>query len=58
MAGKGPLLHEFRTQVSEKQLDKYVYFIGYITDNERNQLLQACKMVVFPSLYEPLELWL
>ncbi|PFI65092.1 glycosyl transferase [Priestia megaterium] len=53
VAGKGPLLHEFRTQVSEKQLDKYVYFIGYITDNERNQLLQACKMVVFPSLYEP-----
>ncbi|HWO96040.1 MAG TPA: glycosyltransferase [Bacillus sp. (in: firmicutes)] len=53
IAGKGPLLHEYRALVKEKRLDDYVQFIGYITDDERNQLLHFSEAVVFPSLYEP-----
>lgn len=53
VAGKGPLLHEYRALVKEKKLEKYVQFIGYITDDERNQLFHLSDLVVFPSLYEP-----
>jgi len=53
VAGKGPLLHEYRALVKEKKLDEYIQFIGYITDDERNQLFHLSEIVVFPSLYEP-----
>jgi 1,4-alpha-glucan branching enzyme len=53
IAGKGPLLHEYRALVKEKKLNRHVQFIGYITDEERNHLLDLCNIVVFPSLYEP-----
>ncbi|MFC3882920.1 glycosyltransferase [Bacillus songklensis] len=53
IAGKGPLLHEYRELVKEKRLGGHVQFIGYITDEERNHLLDLCNVVVFPSLYEP-----
>ncbi|WP_110111339.1 glycosyltransferase family 4 protein [Bacillus sp. CGMCC 1.16541] len=53
IAGKGPLLHHYRTVVEEKNLQQHVYFIGYITDEERNQFFHLCDVAVFPSLYEP-----
>ncbi|WP_078413771.1 glycosyltransferase [Priestia abyssalis] len=53
IAGKGPLLHEYRALIKEKKLEKHIQFIGYITDDERNQLFHLSDIVVFPSLYEP-----
>jgi glycosyltransferase involved in cell wall biosynthesis len=53
IAGKGPLLHEYRMMAKEKGMEDYIQFIGYITDDERNQLLHLSDIVVFPSLYEP-----
>lgn len=53
VAGKGPLLHEYRALIKEKKLERYVQFIGYITDDERNQLFHHSDIAVFPSLYEP-----
>lgn len=53
VAGKGPLLHEYRALVKEKKLDNHIQFIGYVTDDERNQLFHLSEIVVFPSLYEP-----
>ncbi|MBM7701527.1 glycosyltransferase family 4 protein [Metabacillus iocasae] len=53
IAGKGPLLHHYRANVIEKNLQQHVYFVGYITDEERNQLFHLCDVAVFPSLYEP-----
>ncbi|MDQ0244444.1 glycosyltransferase involved in cell wall biosynthesis [Bacillus fengqiuensis] len=53
VAGKGPLLHEYRALVKEKELDSHIQFIGYVTDDERNQLFHLSEIVVFPSLYEP-----
>lgn len=53
IAGKGPMLERYRKMVTEKQLDYYVAFIGYVTDEERNSLLANCEIAVFPSLYEP-----
>ncbi|MGE6894781.1 glycosyltransferase [Priestia flexa] len=53
IAGKGPLLHEFQQQIKNRNLDQYIKFIGYITDEERNCLLHLSTGVIFPSLYEP-----
>jgi glycogen synthase len=53
IAGKGPMLERYRKMVTEKQLDHYIAFIGYVTDEQRNVLLVNCEIAVFPSLYEP-----
>ncbi|GHH96999.1 glycosyltransferase family 4 protein [Neobacillus kokaensis] len=53
IAGKGPMLDIYRRQVEERKLGEYVVFIGYITDKERDVLIQGCEMMVIPSLYEP-----
>ncbi|MEH7178752.1 glycosyltransferase family 4 protein [Neobacillus vireti] len=53
IAGKGPMLERYRKMVSEKQLDHYVAFIGYVSDEQRNALLVNSEIAVFPSLYEP-----
>ena len=53
IAGKGPMLERYRKMVSEKQLDHYVAFIGYVSDEQRNALLINSEIAVFPSLYEP-----
>jgi 1,4-alpha-glucan branching enzyme len=53
IAGKGPLLEEYRRQVKEKGLDDYVHFVGYVSDAERNTLLFHSEAVIFPSIYEP-----
>lgn len=53
IAGKGPMLERYRKMVTEQELDHYITFIGYVTEIERNSLLQRCEIAVFPSLYEP-----
>ncbi|WP_160721693.1 glycosyltransferase family 4 protein [Bacillus sp. USDA818B3_A] len=53
IAGKGPMLKDYRKQVTERGLDDVVSFIGYVTDEQRNALIQGCELVVIPSLYEP-----
>ena len=53
IAGKGPMLKEYQKQVLERELEGYVSFIGYVTDEQRNALVKGCELVVIPSLYEP-----
>lgn len=53
IAGKGPMLAEYRRKVDELQLKDTVFFIGFIDDNKRNALFELCDIAVFPSLYEP-----
>ncbi|MFJ7729713.1 glycosyltransferase family 4 protein [Neobacillus sp. NPDC097160] len=53
VAGKGPMLETYQQQISARSLDKYVTFIGYITDEQRNALIQGSEVAVIPSLYEP-----
>jgi glycogen synthase len=53
IAGKGPMLERYRKMVSERQLDHFVAFIGYVTDEQRNALLVNSEIALFPSLYEP-----
>ncbi|AIE60737.1 glycosyltransferase [Bacillus methanolicus] len=53
IAGKGPLLEEYRQKVKDYGLENFVYFIGFIQDEQRDALLTQCEAAVFPSLYEP-----
>jgi len=53
IAGKGPMLKEYQNRVLKRGLECYVSFIGYVTDDQRNALIQDCELVVIPSLYEP-----
>nr|WP_239587471.1 glycosyltransferase [Bacillus pakistanensis] len=53
IAGKGPLLEHYRQLVKEKNLEDYIEFIGFIDDDKRNELLEKCEAVIFPSVYEP-----
>ncbi|WP_284036038.1 glycosyltransferase family 4 protein [Neobacillus sp. 114] len=53
VAGKGPMLETYRLQVQERQLAGQIAFVGYITDEQRNTLIDKCSMAVIPSLYEP-----
>jgi 1,4-alpha-glucan branching enzyme len=53
IAGKGPMLEKYRQKVIDYELENFVYFIGYIRDEQRDALLTQCEAAVFPSLYEP-----
>jgi len=53
IAGKGPMLYEYKRLVKNAGLDRNIIFLGYITDDERNRLFHECDMTLFPSLYEP-----
>ncbi|MEH7121144.1 glycosyltransferase family 4 protein [Neobacillus vireti] len=53
IAGKGPMLKEYQNRVLKRGLECYVSFIGYVSDDQRNALIQDCELVVIPSLYEP-----
>ncbi|QED48638.1 glycosyltransferase [Cytobacillus dafuensis] len=53
IAGKGPMLKEYRNNVIEKNLQDVVFFIGFVTDEQKNALFSKCTMAVFPSRYEP-----
>ena len=53
IAGKGPMLETYRQHISAQQLESHVQFIGFITDEQRNVLIQESELAVIPSLYEP-----
>jgi 1,4-alpha-glucan branching enzyme len=53
IAGKGPMLETYRNQVRERQLESHVWFLGFISDEERNDWFARCDATIFPSLYEP-----
>ncbi|MBS4191296.1 glycosyltransferase [Bacillus sp. FJAT-49705] len=53
IAGKGPMLNEYRNKVIEKCLQDVVFFIGFVTDEQKNALFSNCTIAVFPSRYEP-----
>jgi glycogen synthase len=53
IAGKGPMLENYRHQVKVKELENYLSFIGYVSDEQRNELLVRSELAIFPSLYEP-----
>jgi glycogen synthase len=53
VAGKGPMLENYRRQVREKELENFLSFIGYVSDEQRNGLLTRSELAIFPSLYEP-----
>ncbi len=53
IAGKGPLLEDYQSQVVAKGLANTVYFIGFIDDQLRNEILHSCDICLFPSYYEP-----
>ncbi|KHF41837.1 1,4-alpha-glucan branching protein domain-containing protein [Halalkalibacter okhensis] len=53
IAGKGPMLHAYQQQVFERQLDSHVTFLGFVSDEERNEWFSRCDATIFPSYYEP-----
>jgi glycogen(starch) synthase len=53
IAGNGPMLEVYRALIAERNLEDYIQFIGYVTDDQRNALITGCEMAVFPSYYEP-----
>lgn len=53
IAGKGPYLDNLRTQADFLGVANRIYFTGFISDEERNNLYQIADVAVFPSLYEP-----
>ncbi|MEX3710908.1 glycosyltransferase family 4 protein [Cytobacillus horneckiae] len=53
IAGKGPMLEEYKQMVKKNSLEDWVCFPGFISDEQRIALLKMCDIAVFPSLYEP-----
>ncbi|ARK29379.1 1,4-alpha-glucan branching protein domain-containing protein [Halalkalibacter krulwichiae] len=53
IAGKGPMLESYRQQVEQRQLQSFITFLGFVSDEERNEWFSRCDATVFPSLYEP-----
>ncbi|WP_080845092.1 glycosyltransferase [Cytobacillus gottheilii] len=53
IAGRGPMLEEYRKKVKECGLENVVFFPGFISDQQRAELFTICEMAVFPSIYEP-----
>lgn len=53
VAGKGPMLDEYKRRAAEKKLESHIAFIGYITDKQKTALITGCELAIFPSLYEP-----
>ncbi|MEH7390430.1 glycosyltransferase family 4 protein [Bacillus sp. JJ1474] len=53
VAGKGPLLDKYQRMVDRLQLQNLLFFVGYVSDEQRTALLNLCRMAVFPSRYEP-----
>ncbi|CAH0117937.1 D-inositol-3-phosphate glycosyltransferase [Paenibacillus sp. CECT 9249] len=53
IAGTGPMKRELVDLAGRLGLERHIIFTGFILDDERNGLLQAADVCVFPSLYEP-----
>ncbi|WNS74300.1 glycosyltransferase [Bacillus sp. DTU_2020_1000418_1_SI_GHA_SEK_038] len=53
VAGKGPLLYEYRMRAERLQLQNQLFFVDYVTDEQKSALFNHCSIAVFPSRYEP-----
>ncbi|NMB34672.1 MAG: glycosyltransferase family 4 protein [Firmicutes bacterium] len=53
VAGTGPHAENLKNRARELGLESRVHFLGYISDELRNELYNAAAVAVFPSLYEP-----
>ncbi|WP_078550534.1 1,4-alpha-glucan branching protein domain-containing protein [Litchfieldia alkalitelluris] len=53
IAGKGPMLKDYRKKVKTLGLENNIVFIGFISDEERNMYFKECDITLFPSIYEP-----
>lgn len=53
IAGKGPMLENYRSKVRQLELEEVLTFIGYLTDEQKNAYLLQTDITIFPSLYEP-----
>lgn len=53
VAGKGPMLCEWKEKAKRLKLADRIVFPGFIDDATRNMLLTRAVVCVFPSYYEP-----
>ncbi len=53
IAGTGPERDHLRHQAEASGMADHVQFVGYISDDARNELYGVADVAVFPSLYEP-----
>ncbi|MDN4593168.1 1,4-alpha-glucan branching protein domain-containing protein [Polycladomyces subterraneus] len=53
IAGKGPMMEEWKNQAKRLGYGDRVLFAGFVSDEDRNRLLRNAAVTVFPSLYEP-----
>jgi len=53
IVGKGPAEAELRQRAAQLQLQDKFCFLGFVSDEQRNELLKLADIAVFPSLYEP-----
>lgn len=52
LCGKGPEEKNLRRQVRNLGLEDRVEFRGYVSEEEKNFLMDTCRMFVMPSLFE------
>jgi len=53
IAGKGPEAKTLKQRAKQLGVTDRIDFVGFVSDEERNQYYQAACCAVFPSLYEP-----
>jgi 1,4-alpha-glucan branching enzyme len=53
LAGKGPLLQEYRELSHKMGLGKSALFVGFLNESEKATMLSLCDIFVVPSIYEP-----
>ncbi|PTX55355.1 1,4-alpha-glucan branching enzyme [Melghirimyces profundicolus] len=53
IAGKGPMKEALEAEARNRGLGEKAMFTGFISDEDRNRLLNVADVTVFPSLYEP-----
>jgi glycosyltransferase involved in cell wall biosynthesis len=52
IAGKGPQEEELKTMVQNLNLEDHVKFLGFISDEEKYQYYNSCKVVAVPSRWD------
>lgn len=50
--GDGPAAQKWKEMVSSNGLSANIEFLGYVTEERKDELLRNCSMLVFPSLIE------
>ncbi|PTM58407.1 1,4-alpha-glucan branching protein domain-containing protein [Desmospora activa] len=53
IVGKGPMKEVWEAEAQRLGLAEKILFTGFISDADRNRLLQLAEIAVFPSWYEP-----